>query len=247
LFLIFHTRIAKLSLAVVFFLVDKKAGRRGVGCVSERTALDGAFGNAPSKAVMIKKDCQPSRMGENMKKISVFTNISLDGYFEGPGHDISGFASDNEAFSSDSGQKVDTLLFGHRTYEMMKFWSTPQAMEQAPEIAKFFNQNHKVVVSHTTFDPGWDQTTVISGDVIAGIKQLKAQPGGSILMFGSNELVVSLMQAGLIDEFQIVVNPVALSGGTPLFKGLPHKAALKLKSTRTFKSGAVLLIYEPAG
>jgi dihydrofolate reductase len=172
-------------------------------------------------------------------------NVSLDGYFEGPGHDISGFTSGNEAFSNEGGQEVDTLLFGHRTYEMMKYWSTPQAEASMPEIARFMSERLKVVASHTPFEPGWKNVRVISGDVVQKVRQLKEQPGQNILMFGSNTLCVSLMQAGLMDEFQIVVNPVVFGEGTSLFKGLSEKAALRLVDTRRFKSGAIMLTYVP--
>jgi dihydrofolate reductase len=181
-----------------------------------------------------------------MRKIFLFNNVSLDGYFEGPGHDISGYNNDYEAFSSEQNQEVDTLLFGHTTYEMMKFWSTPQAEKMMPEIARFMNDNLKVVASHKPFDPGWKNVRVISGDVMAEVKQLKAQPGKNIIIFGSNTLSVSLLQAGLLDEIQIVVNPVLFGDGTPLFKGLPQKAKLSLIETRQFKSGSILLRYVPA-
>jgi dihydrofolate reductase len=182
-----------------------------------------------------------------MRRITLFTNISLDGYFEDSQHDISAFKSDFEAFSSDSSSEVDTLLFGHRTYEMFKsFWPTPQAQQVAPDVANFINETHKVVVSHHDFDPGWNNVTVISRDVAESIQKLKQQPGGTIMMFGSNNLCVSLMQAGLVDVFQILVNPVALGSGTPLFQGLPHKAELTLTNSRQFKSGVMMLTYEPA-
>ncbi len=182
-----------------------------------------------------------------MRKIFVFTNISLDGYFEGPGHDLSGFHNDFEAFSSGESQTVDTLLFGHRTYEMMTFWSTRQAAERTPAIAQFMNERHKVVASQAGFDPGWSNVTVISRDVLSEVKQLKAQPGQNILILGSNALCVSLLPAGLIDELQIMVNPVVFGQGTALFAGLAQPAALTLTDTRPFKSGAVLLTYAPAG
>lgn len=180
-----------------------------------------------------------------MRTIFLFMNVSLDGYFEAPGHDISGFTNDFEAFSADQSGEVDTLLFGRKTYDMMKFWSTPQAETIAPEIAKFMNEKLKVVVSHSAFEPDWSKVTVISADVVGAVKKLKEQPGKNIAMFGSNNLCVTLMQAGLVDEFQIVVNPVAFGDGTSLFKGLPAKAALTLTETRQFKSGAILLTYAP--
>ncbi len=181
-----------------------------------------------------------------MRKITLFMNVSLDGYFEGPGHDITGFVNDPEIFASRGQAAVDTMLFGHRTYEGMKFWTTPQAMQSMPEISRAMNETPKLVASHAPFEPGWNKVTVISGNVIEQVRQLKQQPGKGIIIFGSNQLVVDLMQAGLMDEFQIVVNPVIFGEGTPLFKGLQKKASLKLTNSQTFKSGCVLLTYQPA-
>ena len=180
-----------------------------------------------------------------MRKLYVFTNTSLDGFFEGPDHDLSGFKNDFEAFPSKPGEEVDALLFGRKTYEMMKFWSTPQAAEMAPAVAGFINDTQKYVASHWPFIAGWKNVTVLSGDVAGEVSKLKSAPGKNIMIFGSNALVVSLLQAGLIDELQIVVNPVALSQGTTLFNGLPEKMDFRLAGTRTSKSGAVMLRLEP--
>jgi dihydrofolate reductase len=181
-----------------------------------------------------------------MRTIFLFMNVSLDGFFEQPGHDFSGFNTDYEAFSRGQSNDVDTILLGHRTYDHMKaFWPMPQAKETAPEIAKFMNETNKVVASHKPFDAGWKNVTVISGDVPAAVKKLKAQPGKSIIMLGSNSLCVSLMQAGLVDEFQILLNPLAFGEGTSLFKGLQKKAKFTLTDTHKFKSGNILLTYHP--
>ncbi len=184
-----------------------------------------------------------------MRRIFLFMNVSLDGYFEGPDHDISWTKSDFDAFSAEESRAVDTILLGHRTYDLMKrFWPTPQAAESAPEIASFMNDRRKLVASHAPFEPGWNHVTVLSGaDVPAQVRQLKQQPGGNIIMMGSNELCVSLMREGLVDEFQLLVNPVVLGDGTSLFAGLPDRAGLRLAETRQFKGGTVLLRYEPAG
>jgi dihydrofolate reductase len=182
-----------------------------------------------------------------MRTLFLFMNVSLDGYFEGPDNDISAFNGDFEAFSHDKSRKVDTMLFGRKTYDMMEaFWPTPQAEELAPEVASFMNEQRKVVITHTPFELGWNNVTVVSDDVIAEVRKLKEQPGESIAMFGSNSLCVDLMQAGLIDEFHIMVNPVALGAGTPLFAGLPEKANLSLVDSHRFDSGVVLLKYKPA-
>jgi len=180
-----------------------------------------------------------------MRRIFLFMNISLDGYFEGPGHDISGFHNDYEAFSPERSDEVDALLFGHKTYEMMKYWTTPQAAESSPEIAKFMNEKRKFVASRQPFEPGWRDVTVLSGDVPAQVRQLKAGPGKTIAIFGSNTLCASLIPVNLIDELQIMLNPVVFGAGTSLFQGLPKKAALTLAEAHPFKSGAVLLTYYP--
>jgi dihydrofolate reductase len=120
------------------------------------------------------------------------------------------------------------------------------ADQVAPQVAAFMNRSRKLAVSHTAFESDWANTTVISADVLDTLAEIKRQPGGDIIILGSNNLCVSLMQENLIDEFQIVVNPVVLGGGTPLFAGLPQKARLTLTESRTFPSGKTMLIYTPA-
>lgn len=181
-----------------------------------------------------------------MRKIFLLMNISLDGYFEDANQQISGFKNDNEAFSEGESAEVDTLLFGRKTYEGMTFWSTPEAREMMPEVAKFMNETPKVVVSHHDFDPGWENVTVVSQNAVAAIRTLKAQVGKTIAIFGSNNLCVSLMQHRLIDEFQIIVNPVVFGAGSSLFAGLTSQAELTLKRSKPFKSGAVMLTYHHA-
>jgi dihydrofolate reductase len=184
-----------------------------------------------------------------MRKIFLFMHISLDGYFEAPEHDISWARNDEgEAFSLGKGEAADAMLFGRRTYEMMKnFWPTPQAAHTMPEIARFMNENLKIVASRQPFEPGWSNVRVISGDVVDQVKKIKEGPGKTIAIFGSNALCVSLMPAGLIDEFQIVINPVVLGEGSSLFKGLPKKAELTLVDTHRLKTGQMLLTYQPTG
>lgn len=182
-----------------------------------------------------------------MRKLWLLMNVSLDGYFEAPGHDISWASGGFEPFSDDDTGSVDAFLFGHRTYDMMKnFWPTPQAAATAPEVATVMNEKNKFVVSHAAFEPGWNNVTVLSGDdVLAEVQRLKDQPGGSIAVFGSNNLCVTLLREGLLDELHILVNPVLLGTGTSLFTGLPEKAALTLTKSQSYPSGATMLTYVP--
>jgi dihydrofolate reductase len=180
-----------------------------------------------------------------LKNILLFQNMTLNGYFEAPGHDISWAKSDTEPFSMGGEHENGIILLGHRTYEMMKvFWPTPQAAEMIPDIAKFMNESLKVVVSHQPFDPGWKNVRVISDNVTAEIKKLKEQPGKDIIIFGSDTLCVTLLQEGLIDELQIMLNPVLLGEGTSMFKGIPKKIELELIDTHKLKSGNLLLTYQ---
>jgi dihydrofolate reductase len=128
---------------------------------------------------------------------------------------------------------------------MKSFWPTAQAREANPEVAQYMNEMPKLVAAHRPFEPGWTNVTVISGDAVDRVRKLKEGPGSGIVILGSNSLCVSLMQAGLIDELQIMVNPVVLGSGTPLFKGLPHPAKLKLIHARQFESGNAVHLYEP--
>jgi dihydrofolate reductase len=179
-----------------------------------------------------------------MSAVFVFMNVSLDGYVEGPGHDISWAHGDSEPFAQEQGRLVEAILFGRRTYEMMRqFWPTEQAQRAAPETARFMNEKPKYVASHEAFDPGWDRVTVFHEDAIEQIRGLKERTAGRLAIFGSNTLCAGLVDAHLIDEFQIMVNPVLLGEGTPLFRGLRERAQVRLVRAEPQASGAVLLTY----
>jgi dihydrofolate reductase len=182
-----------------------------------------------------------------MSVIFVFMNVSLDGYMEGPGHDISWAHGDSEPFARDEGRLVEAILFGRRTFELMRqFWPGEQARQIAPETARFMNEKPKYVASHSSFEPGWAGATVFHKDAIAQIRELKALTAGRIAVFGSNTLSASLLDAGLLDELHVIVNPVLLGEGTPLLRGLQRRAELRLVSAEAQASGGVLLKYARA-
>lgn len=179
-----------------------------------------------------------------MRHMFLLMNISLDGYVADRDGGVAGFTNDFSAFGDQSHQ-VDTFLFGHNTYEGMKFWDTPQGKEMMPAIAEMMTATPKVVVSHHDFDPGWQNVTVIHDDVVNSLKALKAREGNTIAVFGSNELCLTLLEAGLLDELQIIVNPVAFGEGPSLFKGLTVPVNFTLTNTKANPSGTVMLTYTP--
>src|SRR6185369_9047302 len=116
---------------------------------------------------------------------------------------------------------------------------------QAPAVAEGMNKAEKIVFSRTLKKAGWENTRIIKGDLAGAVKQLKETPGKDMCVLGSGSIVTQLADAGLIDEYQFMVDPVALGDGTPTFKGLKKKLDLKLTTSRTFKSGVILLSYQP--
>lgn len=177
--------------------------------------------------------------------------VSVDGYFEGPNHDLSWHNVDHEfnAFVVSQTQTVGTLLFGHRTYDLMKdYWPTEQARKGDPLVAKLMNNTPKIVFSKTLDKveetEHWKNVRLMKEINAEEINQLKTESSQPLAIFGSNQLCVSLMKLGLVDEFRIMVNPVAIGQGTPLFYGLENKFKLNLVDTQTFKNGNVLLRYE---
>jgi dihydrofolate reductase len=184
-----------------------------------------------------------------MRKLIVFNHVSLDGYFAGPNGDISWFktgdAEMNE-YAIASVNSAGAMLFGRVTYELMaNYWPTPLAMKNDPVLAERMNSLPKVVFSRTLDKASWNNTRLVKGDMSAEIGQTKREAEKDITILGSGSIVSQLAPLGLIDEYQIMVNPVAIGKGKTMFEGIKDKLALKLTKTRTFNNGNVLLCYGP--
>jgi dihydrofolate reductase len=184
-----------------------------------------------------------------MRKVIAFEQVSLDGYFVDANGDMSwAHKQDPEwtEFASGNASGDGALLFGRVTYQMMaSFWPTPAAMVRAPAVAEGMNNMPKFVFSRTLDEASWKNTTLVKGDILAEVRRMKNEPGPGLAILGSGSIVSQLAQAGLIDEFQIVVNPIILGKGKTLFEGVKEKVALKLIRTRAFGNGNVVLYYEP--
>ncbi|MBM9575864.1 dihydrofolate reductase [Leptospira sp. 201903070] len=174
--------------------------------------------------------------------------VSVDGYFEGPNKEIDWHLVDDEfnEYAFDFLNQIDTLLFGRITYELMEnYWTSEEAIENDPQVAQRMNDVEKVVVSRTLKNPKWKNSKLIQGDLEKEIRKIKQQTGKNIAIFGSSDLTLPLIRAGLIDEFRILINPILLGKGKSLFQGLPEAQKLKLEQTKIFKSGNVFLSYRP--
>lgn len=183
-----------------------------------------------------------------MRKLSMFNFVTLNGFFKGPGEDTSWHKHGGEEaeYSVESLKQGNTLLFGRVTYEMMAgFWPTPMAAETFPAVAEGMNKAEKVVFSKTMKKAEWQNTKVFNGNIVEEMRAMKKLPGKDMTVLGSGSIVNQFAGQGLIDEYQIMIDPVAIGRGTPIFNNIQHALDLKHTSTRTFKSGVVLLCYQP--
>ena len=185
-----------------------------------------------------------------MRKLTVFNFITLNGYYKGPGGDISWHkqitGEEESEYAKKGAQSGSVLLFGRVTYEMMAgYWPTPAALQQNPGVAEGMNRSEKIVFSKTLKSADWNNTTLVKDDLVTAVKRLKQQPGGPMTILGSGSIAAPLAAEGLIDEYQFMLDPLALGSGTSIFNGLQQQLNLQLKDTKVFKSGIVLLCYQP--
>ena len=185
-----------------------------------------------------------------MRRVHVFDNISVDGFFTDANSDMSWAHKHDEewnAFASGNASGNAVLLMGRVTYEMMAaFWPTPQAAQMLPKVAEGMNVMQKTVFSRTLDAVTWQNTTLVKGDLVTEVKKLKQQAGPDMVILGSGSIVSQLTQARLIDEYQIVVNPIVLGSGRTLFETVKDRVTLTLAKTRSFKNGNVVMWYEVA-
>ena len=187
-----------------------------------------------------------------MGKIGSFTHVSLDGFFAGPHGEIDWFKDQDEEdreFSAQASRQSGTLIFGRTTYEMMAaFWPTPKAMKSNPHVARVMNATPKIVFSRTMGPvedgPVWKNMRVIRDIKRDEILKLKHEAERDFVILGSGSVVQQFARLGLIDEYQLMVNPVILGAGKYLFEGV-NRTNLRLLESRAFRNGKVFLRYRP--
>lgn len=183
-----------------------------------------------------------------MAQLTIFNFLSLNGFYKGLGDDTSWHRHGGEetTYSEEMLRKENVLLFGRVTYELMAgYWTTTMAMESMPLVADGMNNAEKIVFSRTLKNADWKNTRVAAGPLVDEIKRLKGESAKDLAVLGSGSIVTQLADAGLVDRYEIMIDPVALPGGTTIFSGMKTALELKLVETRIFKSGIVLLCYEP--
>jgi dihydrofolate reductase len=189
-----------------------------------------------------------------MRRIVVFDNVTVDGFFAGPHGEIDWFQANQDPeydeFSRSQSKTGDALIFGRTTYQMMEsYWPTPEAIKSNPDMAEVMNSIQKIVFSKTlrAVDEGdnWKNVLLLHEIRAEEILELKEQKGKDIAILGSGSIVRQLTNHGLIDEYQLVVHPIILGAGKSLFAGVQMKN-LRLMQKRAFKNGIVWLCYQSA-
>ena len=194
-----------------------------------------------------------------MSRLVVNTNLTLDGVMQSPSdHDEDrrgGFEHGGWAppyfdqvmadVAAEGIAKGGALLFGRRTYEQFaSYWSTQP--EDNP-FAAVLNERQKYVASTTLQEPlPWRNSTLLEGDAAEAVTRLKEQPGGDLVVLGSGELVQSLMERNLVDEYVLLIHPLVLGSGRRLFTDGGASVALRLVDTKTTTTGVVIATYQPA-
>lgn len=184
-----------------------------------------------------------------MPKLTVFSQLTIDGYFAGENSDVSWAHQNQDAewngFVEGNAKSGNALLFGRVTYEMMaSFWPTPQAAKMNPVVAEAMTAAPKLVVSKTLEQANWKNTTIIKSDFTGQVRRLKQGSGKDMTILGSGSIVSQLAQEGLIDEYHVVINPVVLGRGRSLFEGMEKPLKLTLAASRVFRNGNVVLSYQ---
>jgi dihydrofolate reductase len=184
-----------------------------------------------------------------MRKLRVFNNVSLDGYFTDANNDYRWAhegANDPELidFTKGNARGTNALVFGRVTYELMvAWWPTQEAAKAMPEIAKGMNEAPKFVFSRTLESADWSNTTLLTGEPASEIARIKQTPGPDMTVLGSGTIVAQLTAAGLIDEVQLLVCPVLLGSGKSQFAGVSGQPWWTLSRSKTFQNGRVFLAY----
>lgn len=199
----------------------------------------------------------PNDEGNKAVRKLIFSMMAtLDGFTAGPDGELDMFGEDFEddellGYLADLLRSVDAYLFGRVAYEQLAdYWPkagiSPTSTGREVELAELMNTKPKVVVSRTLTDPVWGPAMVIGGALAAEVAAMKAEPGRDLALFAGADAAASLMGLGLVDEYRLMVYPVAVGTGQSPFARVTVPLGLTLVETRTFPTGVVLLRYHPA-
>jgi dihydrofolate reductase len=177
-----------------------------------------------------------------MREVILSMMVSVDGFIEASNPEEEWFVCDDEMakYMMEFFSRVDTFLYGRVSYEaMLKYWPSATG-----EFADTMNRMPKIIFSRTLDKVGWN-AKLIKDNIAEEIQKTKQQPGKDLALFAGADVASSFIKLGLIDEFRLIVNPVVLGSGKPLFKNIKSKLKLKLIKSKSFNCGNIILFYVP--
>jgi dihydrofolate reductase len=186
------------------------------------------------------------------RRLYVSMLVSLDGFIEGPERELDWFEDGDPQFEQYCNEMLDSVgvaLYGRRSYELMvQYWPNAEANPQSPaglEFARKMNALPKIVLSRTLQHATWNNTTILRDDVATRLRELKRTAGKPIVAWAGAELVATLAELDLVDEYRLLVQPVVLGSGTPLFQRIAARRKLRLARTTQLGRNVAVLCYEP--
>lgn len=188
----------------------------------------------------------------DVRRLYVSMIVSLDGFIEGPNRELDWFEDGDPQFERYCDEMVDSVglaLYGRRAYELMvSHWPNAEANPSSPAelaFARKMNALPKVVLSRTLEKATWNNTRIVRDRVGETISELKRTPGKPIVAWAGAGLVSTLSRLGLVDEYRLIVHPIVLGKGTPLFQDVEARRRLRLIRTTQLGKSLVVMCYEP--
>ena len=184
-----------------------------------------------------------------MRKLKLQVQITLDGFISGKNNEmdwmIVNWSNDLKDYVTRLNERVDTILLGKNlALGFIPHWTDAYNRPEPMEGSEKYVKTPKVVFSKTLKKSEWDNTVVANGDLIEEVNKLKNQKGKDMIVFGGGKFVSSLIKKGLIDEYHLFINPVALGEGMPIFQDLDHRQNVTLQNSQVFECGIVVLKYK---
>lgn len=186
-----------------------------------------------------------------MRKLQLQVQLSVDGFIAGENGEMDwmewNWSEDIKSYVGSITEPIETVLLGRKLAEgFIPYWEDAATKEPKVEGADKFSVVHKVVFTKTLKTHDWKNTDLATGDLVEEVNKLKSKEGGTLMAYGGGSFVTSLIKAGLVDEFHLLVNPTALGKGMPIFQGLEAMQQFKLLEAKGFGCGITLLHYTKA-
>lgn len=187
-----------------------------------------------------------------MRKLKLQVQMTINGFICGPNGEMNWVTMNWDDrlknLVRDITDPVDTIVLGRKLAEgFIPYWKDVATNPENPDnaIGLKFYETPKIVYSKTLTSIDWDNTTLDNGDLVSSIAKLKDQPGGDIIAYGGSGFVSNLIKNGLIDEYNLFINPTSIANGKTIFSSIEQQLGLELIEAIPFECGIIAQCYKP--